>query len=106
MKLEIKPNVARSKAELLAVLREHKVAVEAAAERHGAWNLRVFGPDYGGDQWSVCLLADADKGVHYGHLAETAEEVEQLTGYEVVIHPSTVVAQAPKDAPLHEATPL
>jgi hypothetical protein len=100
---ETQLKVAQSKAELLAVLRHHKKAVEVVAESHGARNLRVFGPDYGGDEWSVCLLADVDKRVHYGHLDEAFAEIEQLTGYKVVIHPSTIIARAPKDDPICEA---
>lgn len=104
--LEAKAKVARSKAELLAVLRQHTDAVEAACARHGAHNLRVFGPDFDGDEWSVAVLADIDEGIDYSDLELASLEIAETTGYRVVIDPSSVVGQLPDGHLVHEATAL
>ena len=104
--LEAKAKVARSKAELLAVLRQHTDAVKAACARHGAHNLRVFGPDFDGDEWPVAVLADLDEGIDYGDLEFASWEIAETTGYRVVIDPSSIVGQMPGGHPVHEATAL
>ena len=106
MKLETKPNVARSKAELLAVLRDHKAAVEVAAGRHGSRNVQVYGPEYGGNERSVAIIVDADEDVDYSDLSDIGYEIEQATGYKVVVNPSDIVDQSPPGHPIREAVTL
>jgi hypothetical protein len=100
------PKIAQSKAELLSVLRDHKEAVVAAAERHGARNLRVFGPDRAGDHETVAVLADVDSGVNYFGLEDASTEIEEVTGYGVIFYTSDVVDQTAPGDPIRDAEPL
>jgi hypothetical protein len=82
--------VAQSKTELLAVLREHKAAVGSAVERNRSRNPRVYGPDYGGNERSVAIIVDVDADVDYNDL----------------VNPSDIVDQSPPGHPIREAVAL
>jgi hypothetical protein len=98
--------VAQSKTELLAVLREHKAAVGSAVERNRSRNPRVYGPDYGGNERSVAIIVDVDADVDYNDLSDIGYEIEQATGYKVVVNPSDIVDQSPPGHPIREAVAL
>lgn len=104
--LETKPKVAQSKADLLTILRAHRDAVITAAGRHGARNLRVFGPDSDGDKSSCGVLVDVVGRTNYFDLEDVSTEIEELTGYDVVLYTSDVVDQSAPGDPIREADPL
>ena len=104
--LVTRPKVATSKAELLTLLRHHRANVIAAGACHDAENLRVFGRDYDGDEWSVTVLVDIDEGVHYGQLEGGSVELERATSYKIVLQPSSILRKASSDDPKWGATVL
>jgi len=94
----------------LAMLREHRAEISAAAERVGAHNVRVFGSVARGED---TLMSDVDLLVDFpAHergllpLLTMAERVEQIVGRRVDVAAVEVMAKPVRDRALAEAVPL
>ena len=94
----------------LAMLREHRAEISAAAERVGARNVRVFGSVARGEDTpmsDVDLLVDFpahERGLL--PLLTMAERVEQIVGRRVDVAAVEVMAEQVRDRALAEAVPL
>lgn len=94
----------------LAMLREHRAEISAAAERVGARNVRVFGSVARGEDTpmsDVDLLVDfpaRERGLL--PLITLAEQVEQIVGRRVDVAAIEVMAKPVRDRALAEAVPL
>src|SRR5580658_1332011 len=94
----------------LAMLREHRAEISAAAEHLGARNVRVFGSVARGED---TLMSDVDLLVDFpAHergllpLLTMAERVEQIVGRRVDVAAVEVMAEPVRDRALAEAVPL
>jgi predicted nucleotidyltransferase len=94
----------------LAMLREHRAEISAAAERVGARNVRVFGSVARGEDTpmsDVDLLVDfpaRERGLL--PLITLAEQVEQIVGRRVDVAALEVMADVVRERALAEAVPL
>lgn len=102
----VEAKAARSKAELLAVLRSSETAVTTVAELHGARHVRVYGPDRDGDERSVAVIVDVEEGVSSSDLKDMGYEMGRLTGYKIVVHSAAVIATTPTWHHIHHAVCL
>ena len=99
-----------SPASPLAMLREHRAEISAAAERVGAHNVRVFGSVARGEDTpmsDVDLLVDfpaRERGLL--PLLTLAEKVEQIVGRRVDVAAVEVMADLVRERALAEAVPL
>ena len=100
----------RNPASSLAMLREHRAEINAAAQHVGASNVRVFGSVARGEdtrESDVDLLVDfpaRERGLL--PLLTLAEEVEQIVGRQVDVAAVEVMAEPVRDRALAEAVPL
>jgi uncharacterized protein len=100
----------RDPASSLAMLREHRAEISAAAERVGARNVRVFGSVARGEDTpmsDVDLLVDFpahERGLF--PLLTFAERVEQIVGRRVDVAAVEAMAEPVRDRALAEAVPL
>jgi uncharacterized protein len=94
----------------LAMLREHRAEISAAAEHVGARNVRVFGSVARGEDTpmsDVDLLVDfpaRERGLL--PLITLAEQVEQIVGRRVDVAALEVMADVVRERALAEAVPL
>jgi uncharacterized protein len=94
----------------LDTLREHRAEINAAAERVGARNIRVFGSVARGEDTPVSdvdLLVDfpaRERGLL--PLLTLAEQVEQIVGRRVDVAAVEVMADPIRERALAEAVPL
>jgi len=95
---------------LARTLREHRTEINAAADRVGARNVRVFGSVARGEdtpESDVDLLVDFPvQELGLFPLLTLADEVEQLVGRRVDVAAVDVMAEPVRERALAEAVPL
>ena len=108
--LELSSVSSPTPASSLAMLREHRAEISAAAERVGARNVRVFGSVARGEDTQE---SDADLLVDFPArergllpLLTFAEEVEQIVGRQVDVAAVEVMTEPVRERALAEAVPL
>ncbi len=90
-------------------LRQHRAALIAAAERHGASNLRVFGSVARGEEGpdsDVDLLVDLAPGTGLFRLATLQRELEEILHVDVDLAPADSLKPRVRADAEREAIPL
>jgi hypothetical protein len=94
---------------LMALIRQRRRRLLAAARRHGARNLRVFGSVARGEENArsdIDLLVDLEPGRTLVHLAALREELADILGTPVDVATLDLLKENIRDQALSEAVPL